>query len=119
MKKKPQSNLVHSFKARKMKINNKLSSNKKDHCTTEDIWLAIRDEKIDITYAIVGYTYSNGIPIFSSDDMMTLLQMHGYDNSLICEFLMEFAQVHEKNSGTPVLMMSVNKMKIYSDLMDK
>lgn len=118
MKKKQQSNLIHSSKTSKMKIHNKTKSKKIVQDTVEGIWLAIQDEKIDITCAIIGYLYSSGIPIFSSDDMMTLLQMHGYSNDVIMDFLMDFSQVHEKNPVTPILMMSKNKMQIYNNFAD-
>lgn len=116
MKKKQQSsNLIHSSRTSRIKIHNKTKSKKIVQDTVEGIWLAIQSEEIDITRAIVGYLYSNGIPIFSSDDLTTMLQLHGYSSGVIMDFLMDFSRVHEKNPETPILMMSKNKMQIYNN----
>ena len=109
------SNLIHSSRTSRIKIHNKTKSKKIVQDTVEGIWLAIQSEEIDITRAIVGYLYSNGIPIFSSDDLTTLLQLHGYSGDVIMDFLMDFSRVHEKNPETPILMMSKNKMQIYNN----
>lgn len=118
-----ENNVIHSSKISKhinIAANKSRSKQKKNAFqTVEDIWHAIENEDIDISYAVIGYTYSNGIPIFNSDDMLNLLIQYGCDMKLALAFLLDFAQVHEHNAETPILMMTSNKMKIFSNLRQK
>ena len=89
----------------------KNKSNKLDKVL--QIWNDINDGKVNLTYAIAGYTYGDRLPIFNSQDLTMLLIQYGYDLQAIKEFIQDFVDVHDKNPNTPIVMVSANLANIY------
>lgn len=89
----------------------KNKSNKLDKVL--QIWNDINDGKVNLTYAIAGYTYGDRLPIFDSQDLTMLLIQYGYDLQTIKEFIQDFVDVHDKNPNTPIVMVSANLANIY------
>lgn len=92
-------------------VQSKNKSNKLDKVL--QIWNDINDGKVNLTYAIAGYTYGDRLPIFNSQDLTMLLIQYGYDLQSIKEFIQDFVDVHDKNPNTPIVMVSANLANIY------
>lgn len=92
-------------------VQSKNKSNKLDKVL--QIWNDINDGKVNLTYAIAGYTYGDRLPIFNSQDLTMLLIQYGYDLQTIKEFIQDFVDVHDKNPNTPIVMVSANLANIY------
>ena len=92
-------------------VQSKNKSNKLDKVL--QIWNDINDGKVNLTYAIAGYTYGDRLPIFNSQDLTMLLIQYGYDLQAIKEFIQDFVDVHDKNPNTPIVMVSANLANIY------
>ena len=90
----------------------KNKSNKLDNVL--QIWNDINDGKVNLAYAIAGYTYGDRLPIFNSQDLTMLLIQYGYDLQTIKEFIQDFVDVHDKNPNTPIVMVSANLANIYT-----
>lgn len=80
------------------------------------MWKKMASGAIDISYACVGYT-TDGKPVLSHEDLVSLLINYGFTINDVLEFLDEFAEEAAALDGqSPVVMYSVNTTKIASDI---
>lgn len=83
--------------------------------TVEYIWKLLGLNKIDISYACIGYAY-DGSPILDHDDLVELLVAYGFSIDIVMAFVDDFAEHSSKNESTPIVMFRKNTADIRSSI---
>ena len=83
--------------------------------TVEYIWKLLGLNKIDISYACIGYAY-DGSPILDHDDLVELLLAYGFSIDIVMAFVDDFSEHSSKNEGTPIVMFRKNTADIRSSI---
>lgn len=81
----------------------------------EDIWKNLECGKIELGYAIVGYS-CNGRPVVDHDVLVTLLINYGYKIDHILAFIDDFNAVSEDDSGFPMIVVNSSVSRIYEEV---
>ena len=81
----------------------------------DDIWKNLQSGKIDISYALAGYSY-DGHPILNQDELVSLLINYGFSIQAVMPFIDEFAECAKDDPNGPIVMYSANSTRIVTEV---
>lgn len=97
---------------------NKKNANKTSNLSkssVDAIWKCLGLNKIDISYACIGYT-TDGRPILDHSLLIDLLVQYGFFIDHVFDFIDDFIKQSSSDSSLPIIMYSSNAARIMSEI---